>query len=106
MKYFHPFLVERVCSRNEEGATMNVMWQEKYREALLELRPEELPRRIEAAERAIQQRIEDEERSGPISSAEQQAIDDAFRGLRLLAKTECQTRRPHGPTLCESEVAS
>jgi len=85
---------------------MNVTWQEKYREALLELRPEELPRRIEAAEKAIQQRIEDAERSGQLSSEEQRAIDDALRGMRLLAKTECKAKQTQEPRLCESEVAS
>lgn len=85
---------------------MNVTWQEKYREALLELSPEELPRRIEAAEKAIQQRIEDAERSGQLSSEEQRAIDDAVRGLRLLAKTECKAKQPQEPTLCGREEAS
>jgi len=84
----------------------NVLWEERYREALLELSPEELPRRMDVAEKAIQQRIEELERAGVGSSRERQAIEDALRGLRVLAKTERQTLRPIDSGLAGSKVAS
>jgi hypothetical protein len=98
MKYFHPFLVERVCSRLQvkrgDRVTIKFVWQEKYTEALLELNREELPRRITVAEEAIYQRIEELRHSGMSSTEERCAIDDALRGLRVLARSESQPRRP------------
>lgn len=78
----------------------------KYREALLELSPEELPRRIDAAERAIHQRIEELGRTGDGSGEERQAMEDALRGLRVLARTEGQTQRAIESDLAGNEVAS
>jgi hypothetical protein len=69
--------------------TMDVGWQELYHAALLELRPDELRRRIDEAEKAIQQRIVELSRNDS-SSEERRAIDDALRGLRALASTECK----------------
>ena len=69
---------------------MNVGWPELYQAAMLELRPEELPRRIDAAEKAIQQRIVELSRNDSSSEEERQAIEDALRGLRALASTECK----------------
>ena len=66
----------------------NTTWQGLYRSALLELCPDELRMRINAAEKAIQLRI-DELRQGKDSSEdESQALADALRGLRVLASTE------------------
>jgi hypothetical protein len=67
-------------------------WRQKYTEALLELRPEELPRRIEVALKAIEQRARKLEPKSDISAEEQRAIDDAVRMLRVLADKECTTR--------------
>ncbi len=86
--------------------TMNPAWRGKYREALLEINPEELPRRIDAAERAIQERIEELGQSAGSSSEEQQAIEDALRRLRVLAKTECRIQGPLEPGSIENKVAS
>ncbi len=72
--------------------TMRLWWQETYRAALLEVQPEELGRRIEAAEKAIYQRSEELKQIGPQSVEEQQAIADALRALQVLARTECQPR--------------
>ena len=80
----------------------NRLWREKYTEAMLELNPEELPARIAAAEKAIQQRIEELEGSnleGSNEDTEEElwALNDAVRGLRVLAQAECrapQSRKP------------
>jgi hypothetical protein len=69
---------------------MNVGWQELYQAAMLELRPEELARRIDAAEKAIQQRIVELIRNDSSSEEERRAIEDALRALRALASTECK----------------
>ena len=61
--------------------TMSTAWRELYRAALLELRPEELRPRIDEAEKAIQERIVE------------LRLEDALRGLRVLAATECQASR-------------
>jgi hypothetical protein len=85
---------------------MNPSWQEKYREALLESNPEELQRRIDAAGRAIQKRIEELGESAGSSSEEQRAVEDALRRLRVLARTECRTQGLMQPGLVESKAAS
>jgi hypothetical protein len=75
--------------------TMNHAWREVYRAALLEIQPEELRRRIDAAEKAIYRRNEELKQTGAQCAEEQQAMADALRALRLLARAEC---RP-GPSL-------
>jgi hypothetical protein len=84
--------------------TMNVAWQELDQAALLEVRPEELRQRIEAAEKAIQLRIV--ELGGHAGSAKELQADDALRGLRLLARTECKPRHSTLSGLDGSAVAS
>jgi hypothetical protein len=69
---------------------MNVEWQELYQAAMLELRPEELPRRIAAAEKAIQQRIAELSRNDSSSEEERRTIEDALHGLHALVTTECK----------------
>lgn len=86
--------------------TTNGAWQEMYRAALLELRPEELQRRIGNAERAIQQRIAELKRNDSSSADESQALDDALRALRILADTECKTAPSARPGLAIKEVTS
>jgi hypothetical protein len=86
--------------------TLNFAWQELYRIALIELRPEELPRRIAEAEKAILQRIA-ELRSDDCSSTEEfRALDDALLGLRALAMSECPQLLSAVPQLAQSEVIS
>jgi len=70
---------------------MNVGWQELYQAAMLELRPDELRRRIDDAEKAIQQRIVELTQNDASTEEERRAIEDALRGLRALASTECKT---------------
>jgi hypothetical protein len=110
MNYFHPFLVERVCSilfrERGNGVTIRFTWQEKYTEAMLELNREELPRRIDAAEKAIYQRVQELKSAGATSAEELWAINDALRGLRVLAKTECSPQPSPQAGAPQSEVAS
>ena len=86
--------------------TMNAAWQDLYKAALLELRPEELRQSIEAANKAIQQRIAELKRSDSRSADEAQAIDDALRGLHVLASTECNCSRPAYSDLSQGEATS
>ena len=57
-------------------------WQELYKAALLELNPEKLNERVEAARRAVRQRLTAEDE--PITHAKYEEIDDALRKLYLL----------------------
>ena len=86
--------------------TPNVAWEELYRAALLELRPEELRQRIEIAEKAIQGRIIELRLNDSSSLEESQALEDALRGLRVLAGTECKPPRSTLSGLAQREVKS
>ncbi|PYV98917.1 MAG: hypothetical protein DMG89_09755 [Acidobacteria bacterium] len=59
-------------------------WQELYKAALLELNPEKLNERIEAARRAVRQRLNAKDET--ITYEEQDKLDDALRMLYLLTK--------------------
>jgi hypothetical protein len=61
-------------------------WQANYQAALIELDPETLLKRVEAAETAIFKRLQDLALSSN-NLAERQAIEDALASLRVL-KTE------------------
>ena len=69
--------------------TLKFAWQEQYAAAMLELNREELPWQIDAAEKAIYQRVEELNKAGASSAEELGAMNDALRALRALAKTEC-----------------
>ena len=86
--------------------TNDSAWRELYRVALLELRTEELQRRIAAAEEAIQQRIVDLRRCDSSSGQEMQELNDAMRGLRLLASTECKSTGSTVSGLVQGRVTS
>jgi hypothetical protein len=60
-------------------------WQACYQAALLELDPEKLPQRVEAAETTIFARLQDLAFSSN-SDAERQAIEDALASLRVLKR--------------------
>jgi hypothetical protein len=83
---------------------MNSTWQELYRAALIELRPEELRARIDAAEIAIQQRASKLRQNDSNPEEEARALDDALRGLRVLVSTECRPPRPTPSVLAQGEV--
>ncbi len=85
---------------------MDGEWQELYRSALLELRPGELRRGIDNAERAIHKRMADLRRDDADSAEESQALDDALRGLRMLRTSECSSPCPAFSGSPESEAAS
>ena len=86
--------------------TTQVGWRELYQAALLELRPEELRTRIDDAERAIQQRIVELRHADSSSEEESRALDDALRGLQILASTECKSPRSTLSGSAQTEVIS
>jgi hypothetical protein len=90
----------------EAIVTLKFAWEEKYREALLELSAEDLHQRIEAATEAIEQRAEQLSLTGQNSGEEQRAIDDAKRLLSVLARTECQEGGSTKPVSAQTELAS
>ena len=87
---------------------MNVDWRELYQAALLELRHEELRQKIDDAEKSIQQRMAElrQDNSNSDSDEESLALDDALRGLRVLASTECKSPQPTLAVSARSEVTS
>jgi hypothetical protein len=62
-------------------------WQNEYETALLELDPEKLPQRVEAAEAAIFERLQAISQSTD-HHTERQVIEDALTGLRVLKRDE------------------
>jgi len=86
--------------------TTNSTWQELYRAALLELRPEELRPQIDAAEKAIQQRLSELRPSDSSFEEESRALDDALRGLRVLASTECKPPQTTASVFAQGQVTS
>jgi len=71
---------------------MDFSWKHLYQAALVEPQPEEMRRRIEAAERAIYQRVEQLKQNESSSGEELWAVHDALRCLRILAQTEKQAQ--------------
>jgi hypothetical protein len=93
------------CKEERQYVTTKFVWQEQYAEALLELSHDELPRRIDAAEKAIYQRIEELKYAGVTVCEERCAIDDALRGLRVLARSESRSQLPPKTAGPQNEVA-
>jgi hypothetical protein len=85
--------------------TVNCAWQQLYRLALLELRTEELPQRIEEAEAAMRRRIVELRGDDSSFREELQALDDALRSMRALANSECKPPQPALSQMRRSEVA-
>jgi hypothetical protein len=70
----------------------NSLWQDFYAAAMLELDRAALPGKIEAAQAAIQEAMEESKRSGKAASpAEIQSMTDAQRNLRTLQRVEFNT---------------
>jgi hypothetical protein len=86
--------------------TTNFEWQDLYRAALLELDPDALRQRIREAEKAIQRRSAELDRSDCTCQEELLAINDAARGLRVLASAECPAEASTFEGFFPSEVAS
>jgi hypothetical protein len=82
----------------------NANWRDLYQAAMLELRPEVLQLRIDHAEKAIQQRITGLRQDDSNTTEELRALDDALRGLRVLANTECKPPQSTLSGLAPSEV--
>jgi len=59
-------------------------WRNVYREALLEENPIMVPRRVDAASKAIQDRLAEDRQ--PLSKREFDDIDGAIRILRFLTR--------------------
>jgi hypothetical protein len=95
----------QIVRKERPCVTINFAWQGKYTEALLELDREKLPLRIEIAEKAIFQRIEELKQNKADSADELWAINDALRGLQVLAKSECAGQCPPKAGVPQGEVA-
>src|SRR5580658_9932 len=106
---FPPFFSGACTLRMERKAGWGMIavggWQDLYQAAMLELSPEQLRLRINAAEKSIHQRIAELRRDDSNSAPELRDLDDALRGLRVLASTECVSPAPttscssHGETI-------
>ncbi|HLX86161.1 MAG TPA: hypothetical protein VKR59_19830 [Terriglobales bacterium] len=81
-------------------------WRKLHQAAMLELRPEHLPLRIDEAERAILRRVAEIKTDDSDSTEESRELTDALRGLRFLASTECKSplsvSSSSGPTRSEA----
>jgi hypothetical protein len=84
----------------------DIVRRELYRAALLELSPEKLRRRIDEAEQAILRRVVELRQDDSNSREESVELNDALRGLRLLASTECATAPSAVSGSAPSEVTS
>ena len=70
----------------------NSLWQDFYAAAMLELDRAALAGRIEAAQAAIQEAMEESKRSDQAANpAEMQSMTDALRNLRTLQQVEIKT---------------
>ena len=83
-----------MVGRLGDTVTVNISWRDLYRAALLELSPEQLRERIEVAEKAIQHRMIELQQDDSGADGESRELDDALRGLRVLAVTECKPLQP------------
>ncbi|HXM11315.1 MAG TPA: hypothetical protein VN946_15305 [Terriglobales bacterium] len=85
---------------------MMANWRDLYQAAMLELRPEQLTLRINEAEKSIHQRITELRRDDANSLVELRELEDALRGLRVLASTECVAPPPTPRRLPQGETIS
>lgn len=83
-----------------------VEWRELYQAAMLELRPEELRQRIDDAEGAILRRMSEIRMDDSNSIEEARSLNDALRGLRVLASTECKSSPSVSSGGAQSEASS
>jgi len=75
---------------NLESAGLNQFgWQKPLRDALLELDPEQLQRKVTEAETAIFERLQELSLT-PDSTEERRALQDATNSLRVLKKESLQ----------------
>jgi len=69
------------------------VWEESYEAAILETDDKKLPKRIQAAKSAIDDRLHDLQTDHGGTPEERQAISDALAGLNVLRR-ELQIRSP------------
>jgi hypothetical protein len=96
---FHLFLVAALCLKQsgEEVPEVktNILWKDLYTAAMLELDRANLPGRIEAAQAAIRQAMEERTSTDGLGAAEdRQAMTDALRNLQTLQRVEFRTSAP------------
>ena len=68
-------------TQNESGN--QTMWKQVYQEALFELNPTRLPEKLEAADKAVQERLS-EVRNGTSDRRERLQLEEAKRTIALL----------------------
>jgi hypothetical protein len=86
----------------KKGFTMAelISWQELYRDAMLEVDPASLRRRIDAARAAIGQAMEDPNPNRKLE--DKQAMIEAVRNLQTLERLELQRSTPSRSPLTAS----
>jgi len=80
---------------HEPQPAVKYPWQQSVLDAFMEVRPESLPAKINAAERAISVRLCD---PNPPDAEESTALHDALRSLRVLLPEARGTGRGSGET--------
>jgi hypothetical protein len=86
--------------------TANFAERERYMEAFVELSGDQLPQRIENADRAIHRRIEERQPRGGCFGEEQQARADRQRILGVRAQHKRQRQPPAEAGALYTEAAS
>jgi hypothetical protein len=84
--------MERFETMSERGPSLKYPWQQSVVDAFMETRPQLLPAKINAAERAIAARLHD---AASPDLNERIALQDALRSLQVLFK-ELERQRPPG----------
>lgn len=77
-------------------------WQQAVLDALMELRPERLPLKVNAAQRAIAARLRN---PNPPDLDEQLALQDASRSLQVLFPELCEPRAQFNAQNVKKDVA-
>jgi hypothetical protein len=92
-------------SEGRTPVTTNISWQELYKAAMLELDRASLQGRIEAAQAAIRQAMEELTSNHELGAVEEtQGMSDALHNLQTLQRVEFRTSTPaigHGQSMAE-----
>jgi hypothetical protein len=76
--------------RDESNPEIKYLWQQTVLDAFMEFRPEVLPIKVNAAQRAVAARLTD---PNPPELDERIAIQDALRSLRILIPEPTQYKK-------------
>jgi hypothetical protein len=90
LQFVHLFFARGVVLKHipgKYGMTDQYVWQEFYTAAMLELDPERVRQRINEAQEALAQRLEEIRKDGTGSEEERMALTDAQQNLRTLLRT-------------------